>query len=166
MLTADARRRSDGRLALASRITTALVIFCVIALGATCMLWIPPLFGEEFAGATIPAIILLSAVIMQAPGSVAGAGLSARGTPQGRSYGIAVACVVNVGALAILAPAFGAVGAAVATFCGLSTGTACNLYLLRRWHAVPVLTFLGLRRGDLREGWDTLRGQGPNAPRE
>ncbi|MFJ6677538.1 oligosaccharide flippase family protein [Microbacterium sp. NPDC091382] len=151
MLTADAKSRNDARLALTSRATSLLVFLAGSALTLSMPLWLTPLFGDEFISAMPVAAILLLAVLIQAPGSVAGAGLSARGTPHGRSNAIAFACLANVAALLLLAPGLGAIGAAVATVIGLSTNTFFNLFYLKRWHNVKVGPFFGLRRGDLTE---------------
>ena len=75
----DASRSEDARLAAAARISTLICTVVALVLGGTMIWWLPLLFGEEFAPAVPLAWLLLVAVVISTPGSIAGAGLSARG---------------------------------------------------------------------------------------
>lgn len=149
VLTSDARKNDDGLLSFSSRFTVLTVSLASLAIGLPMVWWVPVVFGSEFSGAVGPAAILLIAVVVQTPGSIAGSALSARGTPQARSWSILVACIVNIALVCLLTPPFGATGAALATLGGLATNTGCCLLLLRRLHMVDVKRFVVPARGDV-----------------
>lgn len=139
----------DDRLGVASRLSTVVALGVSLLVGGTLAWWLPVVFGAEFSAAIPVCLVLLAAVVVGNPGSLAGVALSARGRPGLRSLSLLTACVVNIAALIALVPLWGALGAAVATLLGnLVAGTAC-VVLLRRASAVPARTFYGLRRGDL-----------------
>ena len=94
------------------------------------------------------------------PGSVAGAGLSARRRPELRSLSMVVALVVSTGALVLLAPAAGAVGAAWATLIGNVIAGGLNLVHCRRLYGLNPVDFLVPRRGDLAVLLRPLRRRG------
>jgi O-antigen/teichoic acid export membrane protein len=146
---ADSAAADDRRLCAAARITW----FCSLVLASTIAVALPVglplLFGAGFAAALPAGLVLLAAVVAAAPGSIAGAGLSARGRPGLRSLALAVAVAVNVVLLVILVPAHGALGAAVATLAGNVAASALSVWWMSRLGGVPVTSFLGIRRTDL-----------------
>lgn len=146
---ADAHESDDARLAAASRISTAISGAVALGLGLTMVWWLPYLFGSEFAGSLPVAAVLLVAVVLGTPGSIAGAGLSARGRPGLRSISLVIACVVNIGLLILLVPQWGAMGAAWATFVGYVISSMVNLLFLKRLFGIGMGRFFGLRRSDL-----------------
>lgn len=146
---ADAHTHQDDRLAAAARISTALSVLVALGLGLTMGWWVPLLFGAEFAGAVPVAAVLLVGVVLGTSGSIAGAGLSARGRPGLRSIALLVACVANIAVLLVLVPTWGAMGAAWATVVGYLLTSLLNLIFLRRLFGVRMRTFAGLRRGDV-----------------
>ncbi|WP_181421693.1 lipopolysaccharide biosynthesis protein [Curtobacterium sp. MCBD17_030] len=109
---------------------------------------LPLLFGAEFTGATPVLFVLLLAVVLGNPGSLAGVGLSARGRPEMRSMSLAVACVINAALVVVLVPDHGAMGAAWATVVGNVVSAGLNLMWMKILFAVPVGAFLIPRRGD------------------
>ncbi len=145
----DAHRSEDARLAAAARISTLICAVVALGLGTTMAWWLPALFGADFAGAVPVAWLLLVAVLVSTPGSIAGAGLSARGRPGLRSLALVVACIVNIGLLVLLVPVWGAMGAAVATLVGYVISSALNEVLLGRLFGVRMRDFHGVRRSDL-----------------
>lgn len=147
---ADAHRQEDERLAAAARISTAISAVVALGLGLTMGWWIPVLFGAEFAGSVPVAAILLVGVVLGTSGSIAGAGLSARGRPGLRSIALLIACVANIAVLLVLVPQWGALGAAWATVVGYVLTSLLNLVFLRRLFGVRMRTFAGLRRSDVR----------------
>jgi O-antigen/teichoic acid export membrane protein len=110
--------------------------------------WLAPIFGESFAPAFGPAVILLVAGALGVPGSIAGAMLSASGRPGLRSLSMVCAAVINVGILIFSVPAFGAVGAAVATLAGNLVASNMNLIILHRSQGVALRDFYGVRKQD------------------
>lgn len=149
VFSADAGDRSDGRLTTAARLSSVAVAVSALVLAATLPLWVEVVFGAEFAPAVPVAWVLLAAVALGMPGSVAGAALSARGRPGLRSASLLVASVVNVALVLVLVPAHGALGAAAATLAGSVLAGTLNVVLVRRHFGIPPLAFYGLRRADL-----------------
>lgn len=82
---------------------------------ATINLWFGALFGHDFRPAIPAAVFLMVAAAVFAVGSVSGSALTSLGVPKARSYALLGAVVVNVGLLSLLAPRYGATGAAVST---------------------------------------------------
>ena len=147
--SADAAENSDARLGLSSRLSTLAALSAAVVIGATLWWWLPPLFGEEFAPAIPVALILLAAVVLGNPGSIAGIGLSSRGRPGTRSVSLLVSCVVNAAALILLAPLLGAVGAALATLIGNVLASNLNIYFLWKHFRISPADFYLIRRSDL-----------------
>lgn len=145
----DAHRSVDSRLTASARISSAACAAAALGLGGTMVWWLPWLFGAEFAGAVPVAAVLLVAVVIGTPGSIAGAGLSARGRPGLRSIALLVACVGNIALLLVLVPRWGAMGAAWAMLFGTTTTSTLELVFIRRLFGIPIRSFLGLRRSDV-----------------
>ena len=139
----------DDRLSASARISTLLSGLAALFLGVTMLWWLPFLFGEDFREALPVAAVLLAAVVLNTPGSIAGSGLSGRGRPGLRSASLTVACLVNIGLLLVLAPVLGAMGAALATLVGNVISSNLNLVFLARVFGINPLAFYGLRRADL-----------------
>jgi O-antigen/teichoic acid export membrane protein len=72
-------------------------------------------FGSRYAGAAAPLSLLALATAFIAPAGVLGTALIAAGRLRPVALQVGLSLVVNVSALALLVPAFGAVGAAAAT---------------------------------------------------
>lgn len=145
----DAANAVDDRLATSARVSTLLCAIAGIGIGITMLWWLPLLFGSAFINSIPVAAVLLAAVVLGTPGSIAGSGLSARGRPGLRSGSLVVACVVNVVLIVVLTPTLGAMGAALATLAGNLISSNLNLLLLRREFNVGILQFYGVRRSDL-----------------
>lgn len=134
----------------AARISTSLCAGAALGLGLLSPIIVPMLFGHEFSGAVLPTVILLIGAIVGTPGSIAGAGLSGRGRPGLRSLCLAGACAIDVLVLVVLAPSQGALGAAWAMFAGSVFLTGSSLVLMQKHFEVSAVSFLGLRRSDIR----------------
>ena len=147
--TSDAARQDDARLCASARISGFLSIAVAMTLAALIPVGLPLVFGPDFAPAIPAALWMLAAVVVVAPGSIAGAGLSARGHPGLRSVSLLVACVVNVVVLLLLVPVLGATGAALATLVGNLIASQLNIAFLSRRSAIPARQFYGLRRTDI-----------------
>jgi O-antigen/teichoic acid export membrane protein len=146
----DAAARDDDRLCASARISGAASIVFGVVLAACIPFGLPLLFGRDFAPAIPSAFVLLVAVVMVTPGSIAGAGLSARGRPGLRSMSLLVASIVNVIALFLLVPSMGAMGAAIATLIGNVTTSQLNIFSMSRVNGIAAKRFYGLRRSDVR----------------
>ncbi len=148
VFSADSTDSADARLTRAARLSTLACALVGLVVAASLPLWLGPLFGAEFRPALGATWVLIAAVVLGTPGSVAGAGLSARGRPGLRSLSLLVACVLNVVLLVVLLPPLGALGAAVATLAGNVLSSQLNVQALHRHFGVPVRDFYGLRRTD------------------
>jgi O-antigen/teichoic acid export membrane protein len=147
---ADSQHADAKRLCLSARISGALSFMVALILSVTIALWLPLLFGDDFRPAMWPAVVLLFAAALGVPGSVAGAGLSARGRPGLRSIALVVATVVNITVLILLVPSLGALGAALATLVGNLIAANGNILMMKRLYATPVRDFYAVRRADIR----------------
>lgn len=147
--TSDAANRDDEKLCAAARISGLVSLTVGLLLAAVMPFALPLVFGADFAPA-LPAVYwLLAAAALVAPGSIAGAGLSARGRPGLRSTSLAIACLLNVALLLLLVPTLGAIGAAIAIFVGNLVASQLNIFLLSRVFGIRAARFYGLRRSDL-----------------
>lgn len=155
--SSDATQADDNRLAIAARLSTLAAVLVSGFLAATGWWWIPILFGQEFEGAVFVSLVLLMAIVVGTPGSLAGIGLSSRGRPELRSGALVAACVLNIILLVLLVPLFGAVGAAVATLGGNILAANLNLVLLRRNFGIPMGSFYGVRATDFSFLRDAVR---------
>jgi O-antigen/teichoic acid export membrane protein len=149
VFASESKQADRSRVLMAARLSGATAWLAALALGATMPFWLTKVFGDAFAPAIAPALILLAAGALGVPGSIAGAMLSAAGRPGLRSASMAVAAVVNVALIFVTVPMWGALGAAVATVAGNLVASNVNLLILRRLEAVPIRNFYSLRRHDL-----------------
>ncbi len=156
VFAADARGRDDARLTYAARMSGLICLVVAAAIAATMWWWLPVLFGREFAPALFVTLILLTAVIVGPPGSVAGAGLAARGFPRLRSWSLLLALAVNLMLVLALVPHFGAIGAALATLAGNVVSSNANIFFVRRQFGTPMRDFYLLRPADLRAFGKTI----------
>jgi len=116
----------------------------------TMVWWLPLLFGADFSPAIPITVVLLLAAVLGTPGSIAGAGLSARGRPGLRSSSLVISCLINVGLLFLIVPTYGAMGAAIATLVGSLIAANANIFFLWKIFDLSPLEFYGFRRSDWR----------------
>ena len=156
-LSADSASSDDRRLGASARVSFLVSLVFGGALVSSLWWWFPLLFGDEFAPAMAVTAILICAAVFGVPGSVAGAGLVARGRPGLRSSALAFAAVVNVILLLLLTPSLGALGAAFCTLAGNLIAANLNVLLLWRLFGVnPGLLYL-IRWSDIHSLWAVLR---------
>lgn len=146
----DARSSEDARLTAAARVSFLVCAAMAVVLGATSPAWLPVAFGAGFRDAVPTTMLLLAAVALGIPGSVAGAGLSSRGYPHLRSISLVIACAANVVLLVVLVPPLGAFGAALSTLLGNLVSSNFNIVQMRRKFGVPVRSFYLVRPADVR----------------
>jgi O-antigen/teichoic acid export membrane protein len=141
MLSKDSRSPSFDQLTRAARFAFYLSAVLVAGALATMTWTVPFLFGEEFTGVYPSLAVILVGVLLGVPGSIAGAGLMARNRPGIRSWSIAVAAIANVGLVVLLVPAWGALGAAIATLVGSVVAGFSAIGALRLMYGVPFWSF-------------------------
>lgn len=146
---ADSRERNPQRLALTTRAATAAALVGSLLLGLTLPLWIEIAFGRGFAAAVPTTWVLLASIVINVPGWMAGAGLSAWGRPELRSVGLVLALLINGAALLVLVPVLGALGAAVAALLGSVVLTTLTIVNTARIVGVRVGELLVPQRQDL-----------------
>lgn len=145
----EAHNPSAESLAMAARISSLVTALGCVAIALLSVWAVPLVFGNEFSS-VVPVIwILLTGIALGNAGSVVGSGLNGRGRPGMRSASSAIALVVNVVSLIILAPSFGAIGAAIATTVATIALGAINLAIFKRIYGVKIRRFIGVRRSDL-----------------
>lgn len=110
---------------------------------------IPALFGTDFRGAVPVTWLLLFAVVVGTPGSIAGAGLSALGRPGLRSVSLTIAALVNIAMLFAVAAQWGALGAAFATLVGNLLSSNLNIHWFNAASGSSWRTFYAFRSEDL-----------------
>jgi O-antigen/teichoic acid export membrane protein len=148
--SADAADATDARLGTSARISSTASALLGLVTGVTMIWWLPWLFGDDFSPAIPITAVLLLAAVLGTPGSIAGAGLSARGRPGLRSSSLVVACVINVALVIVLVPHYGAMGAAVATLVGSLIAANANIFFLWKIFGMSPREFYGFRRDDLK----------------
>lgn len=153
MFSADAARRDNSKLTAAARTSFLLCLTVGVLIATTVWWWLPIVFGSGFAAAVPVAIVLVIAVVLGTPGSIAGAGLSARGAPGLRSISLIIACVVNIGLLFVFVPAMGALGAALATLVGNLISSNLNIHFLCRAAHIRWWDFYAIKVDDARRLW-------------
>lgn len=150
VFASDAASADAERLGLASRLSTTVTFSIALALALSIQWWLPFVFGDDFRDAIPVALVLMLAITAGNPGSVAGAGLSARGRPGLRSMSLLIAAVVNTTLVLVLVPALGAMGAAIATAAGSIIASNMNIIFLWRFFGIRPLMFYAFRPRDLK----------------
>jgi glycosyltransferase involved in cell wall biosynthesis/O-antigen/teichoic acid export membrane protein len=146
----ETREATGDRLTAAARRSFLVSILVAGTICATAWLWFPWLFGQDFAAGVGPVVILAIASALGVPGSIAGAGLSARGRPGIRSMALVIAAAINFVLLLILVPHTGAYGAAWATLVGNVIASNINIIASRRLFGMQIRDFYLVRLSDVR----------------
>jgi O-antigen/teichoic acid export membrane protein len=149
MFATQAAKQDVAELTRAARCSLLVGAVLSVVLLAPVNLWFPALFGEDFSGAVPVVVILVAAVLLGIPGSVAGAGLNAYGRPGLRSVSLLVAALANIAGVVVLVPDHGAVGAAVATAVGNLVAANLNIWFAWRVSGARPLSFYAVRRSDV-----------------
>lgn len=159
----EAGSPNEARLALAARMSTMATAVVCLAAAVTAPVMIPLIFGREYSPSVVLIEILLLSLLIFTPGSIAGAGLMARGRPILRSISFAVAAVLNLAFVLILVPPFGAVGAALAMLLSQPVAGFMAIGFLRFQFGVPLKGFVAFRRDDWAAIVRTVRGTRPGS---
>ena len=139
--SSDSAAASSERLQKSARASFLASLVMGLVVATTLPFWLPFVFGASFTDAVPVAELLILATVIGIPGSIAGAGLSARGRPEMRSISLVVACTVNIVAMLILLPSMGAMGAAIATLIGNVISANLNLFFLWRLFGINPWAF-------------------------
>ncbi|PCN47081.1 hypothetical protein Csp2054_13940 [Curtobacterium sp. 'Ferrero'] len=147
----------DAQLGFAARVSTLLTALVSLAIAVAAPVAVPLTFGPDYYAA-IPVLgVLLLGVVLANPGSVAGAGLNARGRPGLRSTALLLGLAVNVLLLFPLGAAYGALGAAIATLAGTFVAGWMNIVFLRLFFGIESVQFMAIRLSDLRRVASVIR---------
>ena len=146
--SADAAEATDNRLGTSARISSTASALLGLVTVVTMIWWLPLLFGADFSPAIPITAVLLLAAVLGTPGSIAGAGLSARGRPGLRSSSLVISCLINVALLFLIVPTYGAMGAAIATLVGSLIAANANIFFLWKIFGLSPREFYGFRRSD------------------
>lgn len=151
LFAADSAENNRERMARMARLSSLGTAIICLVVGAVCPVGIPFLFGSEFAAAIEVTAILLLAVAIGNPGSIAATALISTGRPGLRSLSLTVACAINIVALVILVPHIGALGAAWATLIGNIFSSTIAILFCRLYAGYGLLDFYGLRSNDFQK---------------
>lgn len=133
-LASDAAEQDNRRIFRTARVSLLVALAVALLVVATLWLWFDLVFGTEFSAAVPMCAVLILGAALATPGSVLGAGLSARGYPGLRSLSLGIACVANLVLLVLLAPRLGGMGAAWATVIGGVVASSLNIvWFFRRF---------------------------------
>ena len=149
ILSSHAAQPQVDRATRAARLSTLGSLLIAVPVAVTMPLWISVLFGAGFRDCEPAAVLVLAAAVLGAPGSVAGAVLTAEGRAGLRSVSLVAASVLNVGLLVLLVPSHGALGAALATLSGCLLAGYTNIYFVVRYLGYPAGDLLAVRRDDV-----------------
>jgi O-antigen/teichoic acid export membrane protein len=152
-MRADSVMGVEGR-QLIRRVTGTVAVAAAVMGLATWRL-VPAVFGRDFSGVVLPALILLGATIVYTVANCLSAALLALGNPSGQSRALLVGAAASVGSL-IAMRSLGATGASVASAVGyLVTATMC-FTLLHRDHGFSLRGAVLPNRSDVSWGAHNL----------
>jgi O-antigen/teichoic acid export membrane protein len=142
--------RSWAQLAEAARMAFVFALAAAIGLAVIGSWAIPLVFGAEFAGSVLPMLLLLPGAVALTPAGVVAAFFLARGEPR-------VNALISFGAFAVTAvgdvaliPAYGIVGAAIASSLSYGATLLLTIAALSRTQSLSVRDLLLPTTGDIR----------------
>jgi O-antigen/teichoic acid export membrane protein len=130
-MRADAVIGTEGQ-KLIRRVTGAVAVGSAVMGLATWRL-VPIVFGREFSGVVVPALILFGATVIYTVANCLSAALLALGNPSGQSRALLIGAVASVGSLVGLR-SLGATGASIASAIGYVVTAGMCFTLLRQDH--------------------------------
>lgn len=159
IFAADAADLDNSNLEQVSRVTTLVTLAASLGIGVTLPVLVPLAFGQEFSPSVTVAFLVIAATVIGSTGSVAGAGLGARGRPGLRSWSMLWGAIANITVLVLTVPVVGAAGGGWAMLAGSSVAGTLNVVWLDRKFGLDWRSFYGVRRADL----NALRSVGARA---
>lgn len=118
-------------LGFSTRIGALLATVTSLVSAAITPIAIPALFGENFAGAIYPAIVLCFATSVYGWNYIVEEGLRGMGAPKAAMIAEAAGLTVTIIALILIVPHYGLVGAALSSLIGYVVTFSCILFVLR-----------------------------------
>lgn len=149
---------SAGIASAMTRTMLALMLIAAVPLFIVAPLLIELVYGPEFADAGPALQILLPGVVAYSIVSLLASYVIARGAPGKAAAALVAGLVVNLAANAILIPALGMNGAALASTISYTTTAVLVLLLYRAISGQGIRDTLILRRSDVTARWADLRG--------
>ena len=149
----NSRTNDPGQVTTTSRMTLLVGVLGILGLGGTMPFWLGLVFGAQFEGAVVPALILMVSALICIPGLIASAGLTSNGRPGLSSAGMALTLVVNVAGLFLLVPVLGATGAACTGVVSNVVMTTYMVTVAARTMGVPARRFVLVRPADVAWAW-------------
>jgi O-antigen/teichoic acid export membrane protein len=143
--------RAHAATAEVSRLTLGLVGVGAVAFALGGPLAIPLLFGERFAGAVAPMLVLLPGIVMMSLYLILSRNFTSRNRQQTNIVAAALALGINVGTNLWLIPHWGIVGAALSSCLSYGAAAVVLLVAFIRESGVSLLAVLCLRPGEVRE---------------
>jgi O-antigen/teichoic acid export membrane protein len=152
-MRADSVIATEGQ-QLIRRVTGAVAVAAALMGLATWRL-VPTVFGREFSGVVLPALILLAATVVYTVANCLSAALLALGNPSGQSRALLVGAAASMGSLVGLR-SLGATGASMASALGYVVTAAMCFALLRRDHGFSLRGAVLPNRADVSWGARSL----------
>lgn len=149
IFAADSADLESSNLEQVARVTTLFTAMAGVGMGVTLPVLLPLVFGEAFAPSVTVSFIVIAATIVGSTGSVAGAGLGARGRPGLRSWAMFWGALANMSVLLLTVPVVGAAGGGWAMLAGSAVAGTLNVIWLHRRFGLLWTSFYGVRRDDL-----------------
>jgi O-antigen/teichoic acid export membrane protein len=137
------------------RRVTGTVAVVAVAMGLATWRLVPIVFGRDFTGVVIPALILLGATVVYTVANCLSAALLALGNASGQSRALLIGAAASVGSLVGLR-SFGATGASFASAIGYVVTAAMCFTLLHRDHGFSLRGAVLPNRGDVTWGARSL----------
>lgn len=156
MFASESADSNAEKLGQAARLSTIITVAASIGVGTLSIWAVPLLFGKDFGPAVPVILVMLIGIAGGNPGSIAGAGLSARGRPGLRSISLLLALGLNLIAFFALVPSLGAMGGAIASVVGNLLSGFLNVYWLRRVFGLKISDFYIPRKSDFRKMLETI----------
>lgn len=150
VFTESAHRESFALVSRAGRVVIVLVSISAVVGFVLAGPVVRLLFGGEFEPSVSLARVLLVAAIPFCADQVVASGVVAAGFPGRRSVGQVISAGLTVLGLVLLAPTFGAMGAAVTSLVAYSTNFAISVFQFHRISKIPVLRILSADQDDVR----------------
>jgi O-antigen/teichoic acid export membrane protein len=139
---------------LIRRVTGTVAVAATVMALATWLL-VPTIFGRDFTGVVLPALVLFGATIVYTIASCLSAALLALGNPSGQSRALVVGATASVGSLVGLR-SFGATGASFASALGYLVTAIMCFTVLRRDHGFSLRSAVLPNRADVSWGAHSL----------
>ena len=124
------------------RNSLSIMLILALLIGIMGFVFIPLLYGSRFRGAILPLIVLLPGIIALGLVKLLSGHLHGRGKPHFGSIATIVSLVITIVLDIVLIPAYGVVGAALATTCAYITSLIVIIWFFTRESGLKVREYL------------------------